>query len=70
MSRETYIRNEIERLHSGLLRLELECTGVVLVGETAEELRGLAKRITDLCSPTKGHLPAPVAKPVEVARAA
>lgn len=70
MSRESYIRNEIERLHSGLLRLELECTGSVIVGAAADELRDVAKRITDLTRSDKGHLPAPVAKPIELKDAA
>lgn len=70
MSGEGYIRYEIDRLRMVLLALERECTGSVIVGAAAEELRDVAKRLTDLTRADKGHLPTPAAKPMEIARAA
>lgn len=70
MTGNGYMRDTFERIHLDVLELEIRCTGNVIVGAAADELRDLAKRLTDLTRADKGHLPAPVAKPMEIARAA
>lgn len=49
------VRYHLDRIRSSLLSIEHEATGHCLTGNAAE-LADLAKRLTDLCSPTKGHL--------------
>jgi len=49
------VRYHLDRIRSSLLSIEHEATGHCLTGNAAE-LAELAKRLTDLCSPTKGHL--------------
>lgn len=49
------VRDCLDRIRTDLRRLEGEASGHCLTGN-AGELRDLAKRLENLCSPTKGHL--------------
>ena len=59
-----YVADRLDLLGSILSEIEWEMVGAHFVGDRAEIVRGLAKRLTDLTDPLKGHLPGPEAKDV------
>lgn len=48
--------DEIERMEAAMLRLEHEATGYCLNEALGPRIKALAKRLENLCSPSKGHL--------------
>lgn len=50
------IHDLIERMKADLRRLERECSGVVVTGSWAEDLKDMAHRLDSLTRPDKGHL--------------